>query len=68
MVIREAMLCNWFLVAPQFYINSPELAELGELNYFLAGIGSDEAAFFLSTVVVQQLFSATDNRCNRSNR
>ena len=25
------MLCNRFLVAPQFCINSPELAELGEL-------------------------------------
>ena len=55
------MLCNRFLVAPQFCINSLELAELGELNYFLAGIGSYEAAFFLSTVVVQQLFSATNN-------
>ena len=49
------MLCNQFLVAPQFCINSLELAEVGELNYFLAGIGSYEAAFFLSTVVVQQL-------------
>ena len=45
MVIRDAMLCNRFLVAPQFCINSPELAELGELNYFLSGIGSYEAAF-----------------------
>ena len=40
---------------------------MGELNYFLAGIGSYEAAFFLSTVVVQQLFSATNNLCNWSN-
>ena len=68
MVIDEAMLCNRFLVAPQFCINSLELAELGELNYFLAGIGSYEAAFFLSTVVVQQFFSATNNLCNWSNR
>ena len=51
MVIGEAMLCNRFLVALQFCINSLELAELGELNYFLSRIGTYEAAFFLSSVV-----------------
>ena len=51
------MLCNQFLVAPQFCINSLELAELGDLNYFLAGIGSYyEAAFILSTVVDSAAF------------
>ena len=45
------MLCTQFLVAPKFCENSLELAKLGELDYFLAGIGSYEAAFFLSTMV-----------------
>ena len=59
MVIGEVMLCNQFLVAPQFCINSLDLAELGELNY-LARIGSYEAAFFLSTVV-----DSADFLCNQ---
>ena len=58
-VIGVAMLYNWFLVAPQFCENSLELVELGELNYFLAGIGSYEAAFFLSSVVDSAAFLCT---------
>ena len=35
----EAILCNQFLVAPQFCENSQDLAELGELDYISAGGG-----------------------------
>ena len=49
------MLCNRFLVAPQFCINSLELAELGELNYFwFLGEGSvtKELGHHLSVVLL----------------
>ena len=43
------MLCNWFLVVPHFCENSLELAEMGELDYFSAGVGL--YAFLLSIKV-----------------
>ena len=52
------MLCNRFLVAPQFCINSLELAELGELNYFwFLGEGSvtKELGHHLSVVLLNPL-------------
>ena len=66
------MLCNRFLVAPQFCINSPVLAGLGELNYFLAGIGSYEAAcpqWWFSSFSLQPTSSVTGrlvSLCNQS--
>ena len=43
-------------MAPQFCENSLELADLGELDYSLAGTGSYETAFFLPPVVDSAAF------------
>ena len=55
------MLYNRFLVAPQFCKNSLDLAELVELDYFLAGICLYEATFFLSAVLDLAAFLCNQN-------